>query len=630
MPKNIQKEIKLSRNRNYLSRDFDSFRAELINYARSYFPEKISDFSEPSMGGMLLDFASFVGDSMSFYLDHQFNELNPLTAVEPTNIITHLRNAGVEIAGASPASVSVKVSISVPAETVSFSTGTEFRPKFSCLPIVLAGTSFVANNGTTFTLIEDLDFSQTPSGKIYEKTIDLAATAQILNVNSSGQPSTTLASPGYRLSLPGVCISGVFAQESFTLTQHQPFRRIVLGQSNITAILSVKDSDGNIYYEVGSLSQDVVFGGVPTIDQNGDVVKQDMEIIPASHRFIREMDPLSQITTIQFGAGRAETLDEDIIPDPSDLALPLYGKKTFSRFTIDPNSLLETHTLGIAPSNTTITFQYRYGGGLSHNVNSNTIATIDALNVQFRRNPSGAEREKTRASLVVTNTTPARGGLPAPALDELRTAIPSARAAQGRLVSRYDLTARIYTLPSEFGRVFRAAMSSNPHNPLSTTLYVISKDADNDLAVSSDALKLNLKKYLNEFRLVSDAVDIVDARILNFGVNFVITTHPSANKETVIQRVISKLQRLLRVDNFQINQPIVIGDIANVILNTDGVLTMPELPRAVSKFGIMEGREYAFSSFNSATSLQQGLMLGPLGSMFELKYPDEDIVGNAV
>jgi len=93
------------RNRSYLNRDFDSLRAQLLEYARTYFPDRISDFSEASVGGMLLDFASYVGDNLSFYLDHQFSELDPSTAVEVKNIERMIRSSGIKITGDSPAVV---------------------------------------------------------------------------------------------------------------------------------------------------------------------------------------------------------------------------------------------------------------------------------------------------------------------------------------------------------------------------------------------------------------------------------------------------------------------------------------------------------------------------------------------
>ena len=74
--------LKSVRQRNYLARDFDGFRTVLLEYARQYYPDRIQDFSESSMGGLFLDMASYVGDNLSFYLDHLYGELNSDTVVE--------------------------------------------------------------------------------------------------------------------------------------------------------------------------------------------------------------------------------------------------------------------------------------------------------------------------------------------------------------------------------------------------------------------------------------------------------------------------------------------------------------------------------------------------------------------
>ena len=615
MPKNIQKEIKLARRRNFLAKDFDSFRAQLLDFARTYFPNKIKDFSEASVGGLFLDLAAMVGDSLSFYLDHQFNELNALTAIETDNIIMHLRNAGVPIVTASPAVVTIIVSIDVPSETTILS---EIRPQRKVLPVIEAGTTFLSNNEITFNLIDDLNFSKTNSAD------KLLATSEILEVDGTGNPTK------YRLSMSGICISGVEKEDNVIIpNSHVPFREIILAEPNVTDIISVRDTQGDIYYEVGSLTQDVVFGGTPTVDKDFEVVEQNMEIIPAPRRFIKIIDPKSKITTLQFGSGNAETLDDDMIPDPSDMALPLYGKKTFSRFTIDPNSLLGTQSLGISPTNTTLLIKYRFGGGLSHNVSPESIRTIETLFVSFRNKPTGEQADAVRQSMTVNNLVPAVGGLPSPSLEDLRAAIPASRQMQSRIVSKSDALARIYTLPSRFGRVFRAAITPNPSNPLSSNMHVICKNQDDQLTIASDPLKKNMRKYLNEFRLISDAVDILDARILNFGVEFSIVSHPNANKRFVVQLVINRLKKILIVDNFQINQPIVLSDIINIIINTDGVISLVNLPRILCFYGDIDDRNYSAVTFTPNNFEVRGLFVPPPGSIFELRYPDFDIIGNS-
>lgn len=611
----VKKKLRKERNRTFLAKDFDSFRAELLTYARTYFPDRIQDFSEASFGGLLLDMASFVGDSLSFYLDHQFTELNPLTATERRNILLHLRNAGVKPVGSSPASTKVKFYVRIPAEQAPDGS---YRPKTSCLPVIRAGTTCASVTGIRFNLVEDLDFSET------NEEGSLLASTSVLRSTPTGNPIDYVA------SLEGLCISGEESTDSYNISnQHVPFRELTLLSVDVSDIVSVIDSEGNEYYQVETLSQDTVYRAIENLGPDGSMVSMNLEIVPAPRRFTSSFDPTTRLTTIRFGSGNSDTLDDDIVPDPSELSIPLYGKKHFFRFSIDPNSLLQTQTLGISPKGTTISVRYRHGGGLNHNVAVGSIRNLGTLNMQFENFPTAAEAQAVRSSIEIRNLEPARGGDIAPSLDDLRTRIPSAKQMQSRIVSRQDLISRIYTMPNSFGRVFRAGISDNPINPLSAQLYIISRDRNGNLTPSPDALKLNLSKYLNEFRLISDAMDILDARVSNFEVRFGIMTAPTANKGGVIQTVISRLRNILKVENFQIDQPIVIDDIINVIINTPGVVSLISLD-ILSKNGSEEGRTYSDFYFDYESATRNKIITAPRGTMFELKYPDFDIIGTAI
>jgi hypothetical protein len=610
----IKKKIKKERIRNFLAKDFGGFRQELLQYARTYFPNKIQDFSEASFGGLLLDMASMVGDTMSYYLDHQFNELNPLTAIENNNIIRHLRNAGVKIMGSSPASVSVNFYIEVPAEKLSSG---EYSVKQSALPVVLPGTILESANGTRFNLVETIDFSELKSNGDYKAEIILS------EVDEAGFPAT------FVMILPGLCISGEEDVETFSFSvEHVPFRRITMSTSNITDIVDVTDLEGNKYYQVESLSQDTVFKGVLNLADDGSLVPHNLEIVPCPYRFVANFDPITKLTTLGFGAGDAESLDNDIIPDPSKLSLELYGKTTFSRFSIDPNSLLGTSTLGISPRNTTLKILYRAGGGLTHNVPAESIRFVKTLKMDFRKSPTTNDAVFVRSSIDVKNPFPASGGDSAPTLDELSRRVTASRQMQSRIVTKQDMLTRLYTLPSKFGRVFRAGIRENPTNPLSTQIFVVSRDEFGNLAISPDSLKMNLSTYLNEHRLISDAMDILDARIINFTVKFGIVTTPIANKILVVDSVIKRLTNILTIDNFQIDQPIVLDDIVNIIINTQDVLSLVSLD-VVPIMGQQQGRVYSMNSFNFKNSTKNRVISGPPGSIFELKYPQFDIIGSA-
>lgn len=621
---NTKQTVKNVIARSYLNKDRDAFKSTLLQHAQTFFPDKIKDFSEASLGGLLLDFAAEVGDHMSFYLDHQFTELDPELAVEDQNVQRHLVNAGVAITGASAAVVAVAWVIEVPAER----SGASFIPSPSSLPVILQGSIVESDDGVLFELTEDLDFSATDaSGK-------LLAVITSGQVGSDGNPATfilMMGGPGNSPRAPdGLCVSGLRAVETFVVpNSFVPFRRISLSNEDVTSIISVTDSDGNVYYEVSSLVQDTVFRALPNASSDRDEVSDSLELIPAPYRFETLTDIDTRLTTLRFGSGNAQTLNDDVIPDPSELALPLYGKQTFSRFSLDPGKLLGTQTLGVSPVNTTLTVTYRYGGGLTHNVASQTINTVNTLRMVFPSATSTTLSQQIRASLSVRNITPAVGGEDEPTIDDLRSQIPAARNAQSRIVTRPDLLARIYTMPSSLGRVFRAGIRSNPNNPLAAQLFIVSRDVNGNLTVSPDTLKKNLRIFLNEFRLISDAIDILDCPIVNFGLEFKVSTDPGAVKNLVLQNIISSLTQYFSISNFQIDQPISVDDVRNIIYNSFGVVSIVDL-RFKNFVSSYAGRTYSNFKFDVTSNTIKQLIVGPPGSIFEMRYPTFDIVGSAV
>ena len=392
--------------------------------------------------------------------------------------------------------------------------------------------------------------------------------------------------------------------------------------------MNVLDSSLNTYYEVQALSQDTVFRAVLNLGDDNTLVSKNLEIIPAPYRFVSRFDPRSKVTVLRFGSGDSSTFEDDIIPDPSKLALPLYGKKTFARFSIDPGKLLDTRTLGVSPKNTTLKVRYRYGGGLDHNVPAASIRFVENLIMEFKNSPNTADAIQVRQSIDVKNNEPARGGSFAPTLDELRNHVPTARQMQSRIVTKQDMLSRIYTLPSQFGRVYRAGMKQSEINPLATNIYIISRNSEGRLSVSPDALKTNLSNYLNEFRVISDAFDILDAQIINFTVNFGILVAPNTNKPKTVQSVISRISKIMEVKNFQIDQPIVLDDIVNIIINTTGVVSLMNL-EVKPIIGSTDGRSYSSNTFNFSNATKDRMIIGPPGSIFELRFPEHDIIGSA-
>ena len=611
----VANKFKNQRQRNYLARDFDGFRAQLIEYARIFYPDKIQDFSEASMGGLLVDLAAIVGDTMSFYLDHQFNELDFTRATEISNIETHLKNAGVTIRGKAPASTSVDITITVD----SVSIAGQYSPDTNQLPKILSGTELIATNGTKFTTMQDIDYTSVDFlGQLLGKVA-------IATTNSDGSPAT------FNITRSVPVSGGKLVTETFSLSNtFTPFRTITLSNGDVSSVLSVTDTSENAYYEVDDLSQDTVFRKVSTqapVDASNATA--NLEVIPAPYRFTRSTSLTTRLTTIRFGSGNGKSVQDDIISDPSELALPLIGTTTFKKFSIDPNDLLKSNSLGVSPTGTTITVEYISGGGLNTNVGSEAINQLGALSILFPANTTTDQVNSIKSSIKVTNPSPASGGDDALSIEDLRAKIPSAQNAQNRIVTREDLLARVYTLPDMFGRVYRAGVTPSIDNTLSSDLFIICRDSDGHLTQASDTLKLNLRNYLNEFRLISESISVKDASIINFGIEFTIRVRPNANKIATVQRVINNLRSLLDVSKFQVGEPIVESNITLAILNTQGVQALPSL-KLINFFGDVGDISYSSEVFDLNENMLNGLVVPPAGSIFELKFPNTNILGNVL
>ena len=274
------------------------------------------------------------------------------------------------------------------------------------------------------------------------------------------------------------------------------FREIELAQPDVSEIISVIDSDKNEYYEVESLSEDTVFKRFNNLEDDKDVVTDSLKIIPAPRRFETSTSTVTGKTVIRFGAGRSDSYENDTIPNPSDHALPLFGeRKTFTKLPINPNQFLESGTLGVAPIGTTITVRYRAGGSLSHNVGPGNISSIKTLSTQFSESGQISRIREARSSIECFNENAASGGTDRPTLEDYRFIALSSRGSRGRIVTKQDLIARVYTMPAKLGRVFRAGVVRNINNVNSVSLSVVSRDNNGHLAFSSDTLKRNLSKY---------------------------------------------------------------------------------------------------------------------------------------
>lgn len=599
--------------RRYLARDFDSYRAEIFEHARTFFGTKIKDLSESGLGGLMIDACAIVGDSLSFYLDHQFNELDPETAVEPKNLQKLARAAGIKMSGASPARVDdqrffVKIPAVRNAET--------WQPDSTLLPVIKAG-AVVSDGSVDFTLVEDIDMTLTGSDG------GLLASVKVLERTGDGSPKS------FAVSQIGSCLSGLETDETFSIgSSFVPFRQITLSRQDVTSINSVTDSAGNTYYEVGALTHDTVYRALDNASYNADGVKYAIKPTPAPYRFITQYDPATRLTTLVFGGGDASSLENDAVPDPTTFAIPFKGRRVYDRISVTPEKLLRTKTLGVAATNASLTVSYRAGGGLSHNVAASKIANVKSVKMLFPLSTSAALTAAVKSTIATSNDSKASDGEDPLSLDNIRAIIPAARAAQDRIVTREDLIARVYSMPSEFGRVFRIGVNNDNLSSNAAQMFVISRDESGKLTQSRDALKRNLVTWLNPHRLIADAIDIRDAQIVNLLVQFEISVSVGLNKATIVNKAAAAIAATLSINNIVIDQPLSVDLLKSVLFSVNGVAAISSLT-ITSLSGVINGRTYPGVLFDTQSQTRRGMIIPPPGGIFELRYPDFDIVGKA-
>lgn len=614
----LQNKLKNYKNKNRaINKDFDSFRNELLNYARSNFSNQIQDFSESSLGGMFLDFASLVGESLSFYVEQQFNELDYETSTSDYNLINHLRKAGVDSGYSSPSSVYVDFYIEIPASSQQNSN--VLTPDQQYLPVIKSGTKLSSTSGVNFMLEEDVNFI-----KSYDKI-------SVSETDDNGVPTSLI------LVKQGICVSGDEFSESVTFNEDEAgnFLSYTLSNQNITKILKIVDNDYNDYKEVEFLSQDTVYEKI----ENGN--KSFFEVKPASFRFIVEKNFDSGLSTIRFGNGSGSVIEDNVLTNPEDyLSLPLLGKNYLSRNSLDPKKLLNSDSLGVSPAGKTLSIRYKYGGGSNHNIGSNTIDEIIDLKIQYPNiDDNSSDVIKSTVNIInstigVDNEEEAVGGMNSISLEDLRDQIPIALKKQSRIVNHEDLLARIYTMPSDFGKIHKAAIIDNPYTKSAKDLYIICRNDDGHYVYANDAIKINLSKFLNEYRLIGDSLNIIDTPIYNFSVYVKIKISPSYDTKSVIATVASKIYQNMRFETLQIGEGINVNDIISFILSCPGVVTVisnyKTIIRSKTNNDITQQQSlfntnYSSNRFATRESYLDGIVYPPQGGIFELKYASFDI-----
>lgn len=617
----------------YLARDFGTLRQNLIDFAKNYFPNSYQDFNESSPGMMFLEMSAYVGDVLSYYTDVALQESMILQASETQNILNLAQSFGYTPKTSVAANVSLDVFQIVPA----IGSGINNRPDWNYAFAIEPGMQVAVENDNTiqFRTIEYLDFRFSSSFDPTEITV-----FEIDDI--SNEPTFYLLKKNVK------AVSGVIKTATYTFGSPRPYDKVILQDDRIIEILYAMDSDGNKWYHVPYLAQDTVFESVPNIPRNDTSLNIHRNETPyllklnkVSRRFSSRAfgNNFSSSYEINFGAGVSDFDDEEIIPNPDLIGSSLTGIESSASPNIDPSNFLYTKTYGLAPNNTTLTVYYTQGGGVRDNVASENLTRI--INRTIVLDETGLDTtlyNQVIGSLATTNPQPATGGMDGESINEIRQNALASFASQNRAVTKEDYIIRAYSLPQRYGSIAKAYITKDTQlteesifnsdrvaNDLALNFYVLGYDGNNKLTKINDATKENLKTYINHHRMLTDAINIKDAYIVNIGIEFDVITLPDQNGNQVILRCIERLKRYFEIKKWQINQPIVISNVYTELDRVEGVQTVVNV-KFVNYYDTTLG--YSPNAYNIERATKDGIIFPSLDpSIFEIKYPDNDIIG---
>lgn len=663
-----------SKDLTYVGKDFASFKQNLVEFTKTYFPNQYSDFNEASPGMVFVEMAAAIGDVLSFYQDTQLKESMLSHATERKNVISLAQSMGYNPKVTSPAVTTLTVYQLVPAIS---DNQNKYSPNASYYLRIKDGLEITSttNPNIVFRTTDSIDFSNETNREIdvYERN------------TATGEPTFYLVSKK---------IKAISAKEKDTTisfsSDNTDYPYATINEDNIIGITSVIDAETNTkYYEVPYLAQESIFVEQPNIEANtgelstsASVVPYVLEIQKVPYRFSTKVNSDNTID-LQFGSGDVNQNDEQILPNPKNVGLGLANSVQRLNQGIDPSNFLKTNTFGVAPSGKTLTVKYLVGGGVESNVNSGDLTTISRI--EFEEDLLSVDNLATysqiKSSVAVENLEPAVGGRGAESIDEIRQNALAMFGSQNRAVTRQDYIVRALSMPERYGSVAKVYVSpdgeidnnspasilaspkniaefvgiveglkdkpqqeiqkelvkyltqkkgnlSEVNNPFAINMYILGYDGDNKLTNINQAVKQNLKTYLGEYRMLTDAVNIIDGFIINIGVDFEIICYQNYNKREVLTMCLTEMQNYFNIDNWTFNKPINISELELILANVEGVMSVPSVK--ITNLCAGDGN-YSPNRYNLDDATKGKIVYPSLDpSIFEVKYPNKDIKGRAL
>ena len=671
--KNIGKN---SRDISYLGKDFEAFRKNLIEYSKTYFPNTYNDFNETSPGMMFIEMASYIGDVLGYYTDASLKESLIQYAGEEKNVFALANLLGYKPKSTAPAVTTLSV-YQLCKSDASGQVDTRYLLRINS-GLTVKSTS---NGDITFRTVENLDFNDPTDREISVYSVNeltnnpdyFLIKKQIQAISATETTITKTFGSAEAFSSIMLENTNVISIESVTDEDGNKWYEVpYLAQETI-------------YIDYPNVEQND-----PDLYQFRDTVPYLLKLLKTSRRFTTKVnddfttsiqfgggdsslsDELIIPNIKNVGLGLNSSIDRiGESYDPTNfLKTKTYGQAP-ANTTITVNYLIGGG-IGSNVSQGDLTSINR----IVFDDSSVTTSDLDETILTFVKN-----------SVAVENEIPAKGGRGVDTIEEIRESALANFASQNRAVTAKDYQIRALSMPSKFGSIAKvfaigdnSLNSNSPEsilnstdnldeftnivktistyaisqggnlpstteikdivrsfvqkttqntelvNPFAINLYTLGYDSNGNLTNLNRAVKENLKTYINEYRMLTDGINIIDGFIINIGVNFEITTYKNFNQREIVLTCINELKSFFDINNWQFNQPINLSDIELTLAMVEGVASVQNV-EIVNKCGGI----YARNSYDIKAATKNKIIYPSLDpSVFEVKFPDKDIKGKAI
>jgi hypothetical protein len=392
----------------------------------------------------------------------------------------------------------------------------------------------------------------------------------------------------------------------------------------VSEIISVFDSDGNEYFEVDYLAQDIVYREISNSNYKNDNTPSIIKPFLVSRKFVVERSGAG--VSLQFGSGQEGTAN--IASSPQSVSMNVFGKTYTTATSFDPTRLSDNESLGIVPENTTLTVVMRTTNPGNSNIATGQLVQVGQSFLEFKDRSilSAGLISDVKNSLEVDNEKPITGDTSNPTSDEIKQRIFDTFPTQNRAVTQADYENLAYRMHPKFGSIKRVSVQRDPDSQKrNLNMYVVSEDSFGNLIKTNSTIKRNLKVWLNQYRMINDTIDIIDPFILNLGIEYSIKTKPGADKKSVIGRCNRALAKKFN-NNYYIGESVKISEIYNVLNSVAGVLDVLKA-RLTKKTGV--NYSSATIDLNRNLSPDGDSLVVPKNAIVEFKFPATDFVGRA-